>query len=111
MSWEAWFTLAVVAITVLVLARELLSPAAAVFGAMVAVLVAGIVTPAEALAGFSNPAPLTVAALYVLARAVEKTGALRPILAGLMGEARSERSTLARLLLPTAAVSGFLNNT
>jgi di/tricarboxylate transporter len=111
MSWEAWFTLAVVAGTVLALARELLSPATAVFGAMVAVLVAGVVSPAEALAGFSNPAPFTVAALYILARAVEKTGALQPIVAGLMGEARGERFTLTRLLLPTAAASAFLNNT
>jgi di/tricarboxylate transporter len=110
-GWEAWFTLAVVAVTVVVLARELLSPAAAVFGAMVAVLVAGVVTPAQALAGFSNPAPFTVAALYILARGVEKTGALQPILAGVLGDARGERGILARLLVPTAAASAFLNNT
>lgn len=111
MSWEAWFTLAVVAITVLALAKELLSPAAAVFGAMVTVLVAGVVSPGEALAGFSNPAPFTVAALYILARAVDKTGALQPIVSGLMGDARGERLILTRLLVPTAAASAFLSNT
>lgn len=80
-------------------------------GGMVAVLVAGVVTPAEALSGFSNPAPITVAALYVLARAVEKTGALSPLVRYALGEGANQRKSLARMILPTAAGSAFLNNT
>lgn len=111
MSWQAWFTLAVVAGAVLVLAKDLLAPAAAVFGAMIVLLVAGVITPEQAFAGFSNPAPMTVAALYVLARAVEKTGALQPILAAALGDGKGARMPLVRLLVPTAAASAFLNNT
>ena len=80
-------------------------------GAMVAVLVPGIVTPAEAFAGFANPAPMTVAALYVVARAVEKTGALSPIARWMLSGQHSEQSTLARVTTPTTILSGFLNNT
>ncbi|MCL1598046.1 MAG: SLC13 family permease [Actinomycetia bacterium] len=111
MSWEAWYTLAVVVVTMVVLARNWLPPAGAMGGAMIAVLVPGIVTPAQAFAGFSNPAPITIAALYVVARAVEKTGVLSPVVGWMLGGRDSDRSTLARVTVPTTAMSGFLNNT
>ncbi len=111
MSWEAWYTLAVVVITMVVLARNWLPPGGAMAGAMVAVLVAGIVTPSQAFAGFSNPAPITIAALYVVARAVEKTGVLAPLVGWMLGGRDSERAALARVAAPTTAISGFLNNT
>jgi len=96
MSWEAWFTLAVLLVTIVALARELLPPAATVLSAVVVLLVAGVVTPAQAFSGFSNPAPITVAALYVLARAVDKTGALQPFVAVMLGGATGRRRSLAR---------------
>ena len=111
MSWEAWYTLAVVVITMIVLARNLLPPAAAMVGAMVAVLVPGIITPLQAFAGFSNPAPITIAALYVVARAVEKTGILSPLVGWMLGGRDSERAMLARMTVPTTALSAFMNNT
>ena len=111
MSWEAWLTLAVVAVAVLVLTRDLISPAVAFMAAVVVLLVAGVVTPAEAFQGFSNPAPITVAALYVLARAVEKSGALQPMVQATLGAGRSVRLALVRLTVPVAAASAFLNNT
>ena len=111
MTWEAWVTLAVVVATVYALVRDVVAPAVAMVGAMVLLLVVGIVSPAEALSGFSNQAPITVAALYVLARAVEKTGGLQPLLARTLGEGSGVRLPLARLLVPTASASAFLNNT
>ena len=111
MSWEAWFTLATVVATIAVLVRDLLPPSAAFVGAMVAVLAVDIIEPAEAFAGFSNPAPVTIAAMYVLAKAVEKTGALTPVVAATLGDGGSARSSLARMLVPTAAASAFMNNT
>ncbi|MBI1722475.1 MAG: anion permease [Gemmatimonadetes bacterium] len=111
MSWQAWLTLAVVVLTMAALTRDWLTPSSAVMGGVIVLLVAGVVTPAQAFAGFSNPAPITVAALYVLARAVEKTGALQPLIAATLGEGRGGRGALARLLVPVAGASAFLNNT
>ena len=111
MIWEAWLTLAVVTLAVLVLTRDLISPAVAFMAAVVVLLVAGVVTPADAFQGFSNPAPITVAALYVLARAVEKSGALHPIVRATLGTAKSVRGALARMTVPVAAASAFVNNT
>jgi di/tricarboxylate transporter len=111
MPWHAWVTLVIVVSLLYVLARDLLSPVLAVFGAVIVLLVLGVVTPAEAFYGLSNPAPITVAALYVLARAVEKTGALQPALNAALGDGDGIRTSLARLLTPSAAASAFLNNT
>lgn len=111
MSWEAWVTLAVLAVTVVVLVRQVLPPSTTVLGAVIVLLVAGVINPVQAFSGFSNPAPITVAALYILARAVERTGALQPIVAATLRDASRKRWSLARLLLPTACASAFLNNT
>lgn len=111
MTLEAWFVLAVVVGLLVALIRDIASPAAAMTTAMVLVLVTGVVTPEQALAGFSNPAPITVAALYVLARAVEKTGALTPLVARLLGSGSRSRVSLLRLVVPTTVSSAFLNNT
>lgn len=111
MSAEAWLTLLVITLTAVGLARDTVAPAVAVVGATILLLVVGVITPQQALSGFSNPAPITVAALYVVARAVEKTGALQPLLTGTLGNGGSGRGSLARILIPTAGASAFLNNT
>jgi di/tricarboxylate transporter len=111
MEWQGWLTLAVVTATFFALAREWIAPVVALLGALLLLLVSGVLTPQEALAGFANPAPFTVAALYVLARAVEQTGALQPLVALALAGTAGSRARLARLLIPSAAASAFLNNT
>ncbi|MDP3971548.1 MAG: hypothetical protein Q8P61_01380, partial [Candidatus Nanopelagicales bacterium] len=72
MSWQAWVVaLAVIAVLVLLI-RSRTSPALVVFGATVLLLAMGIIDTEAALSGFSNPAPFTVAAFYVMAAAVKK---------------------------------------
>jgi di/tricarboxylate transporter len=110
-SWEAWFTLAVIVIAVVLLAREATVPSAIVFGAAVVLMVANVITPTQAFSGFSNPAPITVAALYVLAGAVERTGILAPLVHGFLGRGGSDRRALTRIMIPAAGASAFLNNT
>ncbi|WP_411871592.1 SLC13 family permease [Vulcanococcus limneticus] len=83
--------------------------------ALLAVLVAALVgwlTPAQALAGFGNPATLTVVAMFVLSAAVVRTGALAPVQSFLE---RHGGNSLSRQLLLLAAVVGplsaVINNT
>lgn len=110
MTLAALFTLAVIAGTLIATARDILPPPAAILGAVVLLLLVGVITPADAFAGFSNPAPITVAALYVVAGAVERAGALQPLVRRMLGGRGGTRSALARLLLPAAGASAFLNN-
>ncbi len=111
MTPQAWLVLGVVAGTLVLLARERHPPSIVMFGAVVVLLVLGVVGPAEAFSGFSNPAPFTVGALYVVARAVEKTGGLQPAVHRVLGGGDASRRSLAGLLFPAAAFSSFLNNT
>lgn len=111
MSTDAWLTLLVIAAVLVTLVRGRTSPAVVVFAGAVAVLVLGVVEAEEAFSGFSNPAPMTVAALYVLAAGIEKTGALTPIMQSTLGERGWYRLPLIRTLVPTVGASAFLNNT
>lgn len=111
MTLDAWLTLGVVVGVLAILVRNRLSPAVAVFGGAVALLVLGVIDESQAFSGFSNSAPITVAALYVVAGAVEKTGALTPIMQRTLGSTGWFRRPLARTLLPTVGASALLNNT
>ena len=94
------------------LATDLMPPAATVLTATVTLLVLGVIDEPQALSGFSNAAPLTVAALYVLAYAADKTGLLGPMVNRMLGkEGKVTPLSLARLTVPTAGVSAFINNT
>jgi di/tricarboxylate transporter len=111
MPWEALLTLVVVSGMVVILAREMAPPAFAVLGADLLLMLTGVISDKDALAGFGNAATLTVAALYVLAGAVRKTGALQPLVDKALSGGRTPQRSLVRLLLPVSGASAFLNNT
>jgi di/tricarboxylate transporter len=112
MGAEAWITLAVIVALVGVLVTERVPPSVAMGSAVVLLYLLGVVDEAQAFSGFSNIAPLTVAALYVLAGAADITGALSGLTRRALGRgAGSERRTLARMLFPVMLASGFVANT
>jgi di/tricarboxylate transporter len=112
MSPEAWITAIVVVAMLIALATDRMPPAATVLAATVTLLVLGVIDEGQALSGFSNSAPLTVAALYVLAFAADKTGLLGPLVNRLLGRGDSfSQASLAKLLFPTAGISAVINNT
>ncbi len=112
MSLEAWITAGIVVLMLVSLALDLMPPAATVLTATVALLVTGVIDEAQAFSGFSNSAPLSVAALYVLASAADKTGLLGPLVGRMLGkEGKVTQVSQARLNAPTAVLSAFINNT
>jgi di/tricarboxylate transporter len=112
MSLDAWITAAVVVAMLASLSLNLLPPAATVLSATIFLLVTGVIDETQAFSGFSNSAPLSVAALYVIAYAADKTGLLGPLVNRMLGkEGKVTRTSQARLNAPTAAISAFINNT
>lgn len=111
MGPDAILTLAVISIMLIALVLEVLEPDAVIFGALGVLLISGVLTPAEALVGFSNRGMLTVALLFVVAYGVQASGALEYLADKLMGRGSPGRLELIRLMLPVSAVSAFLNNT
>lgn len=111
LGWQGMFTLALVLTCFGLLAGTRIAPDIVTSGILTLLLVSGILTPAEALAGFSNPGMLTVAVLYVVVTGLTETGAVGWISQSLLGRPRGEWGAQLRLMLPVAGLSAFLNNT
>jgi di/tricarboxylate transporter len=110
-NWQALFTSFVVFVTLSMLLFSQRAPDMAMIGSVVALLAAGILTPEEAFKGMANEGMLTVAALFVVAAAVERTGALATVVDRALGRPQSLASAQFRTMLAPAAVSAFMNNT
>lgn len=110
MTPESWIVATVVLAVLVALWKEIASPSVITFTGVVILLVSGVIDSDEAFAGFSNSAPITVAALFVVASAVSKTGAIDSLTGYLLGNSGNTRRPMLRLLTPTIAVSGFVNN-
>ncbi|MCS4097977.1 SLC13 family permease [Salinibacter ruber] len=108
---DAWITVAVVVGLVGALMSDLGRPDLVLLSGLAALLVTGVVPPAEAFAGFSNPAVLTVGALYVVAGGVQQTSALSRLDRVLFPNTTRLGPVLARFMVPTSVLSGLLNNT
>jgi len=78
---------------------------------LLAVGISGLVTPAEAFAGFSNPAVITVAGMFVLSAGLTHTGALGPLGERLLRlSGNSELRMIAAIMFASALFSAFINN-
>lgn len=72
----------------------------------------GLLTGEEILSCFSNPAPITVAAMFVLGAGLTRTGALEPVQRMLMQLAdRGELVLLFAVVVVATATSAAINNT
>lgn len=111
LDWQAWFTLGVILLILIALIREFGRPDMVFLSALGLLLLAGILSPEQAFDGFSNPAVLTVGALFVVAVGVQNTGAIGFADQLLFARNSSLPGVLARLMFTTAAMSAFLNNT
>jgi di/tricarboxylate transporter len=111
MGFDAWLSIAVTLACLGALAATRLAPDIILLTGLTVLLLAGVVGPAEAFAGFSNEAVITVAALYVVAAGLRDTGAQELITRGLFGRARSVAHAQMKVMMPVAGVSAFLNNT
>lgn len=111
MSWQAWASLAVMGASVVAMARGAWAPDVVLIAAVTVLLLLGVITPAEAAAGFANEGMLTIAALLVVAAGVESTRALQWIVQRVLARPRSVAGAQARMMLPTAAMSALVNNT
>lgn len=111
MSLEAWFSVTTVGLLFVSLVKNLAPPDVIFLAATTVLAVAGIITPEEAFAGFSNTGMLTVAVLFVVVAGLKETGVLDYIGQHLLGKSRTERGVLLRLSGVVLPLSAFLNNT
>ena len=77
MTWEIGFVFVVVTVAFALFVTERARVDAVALGIPVALLAAGIVSPRQAVAGFSDEATVIVAGMLILSLGLQKTGAVQ----------------------------------
>jgi di/tricarboxylate transporter len=111
MAAAAWITLGVLVLVLTLLILTRLPTDAVLAGGVALLLIAGVIDAHDALYGLSNEGVVTIAVLFVVANGVRETGALDGIVPRLLGRGGSLVGAQARIMLPVAVLSAFVNNT
>jgi di/tricarboxylate transporter len=112
MTIEIALVLGLVVSAVILFATERLPVDLTAMILMGTMLLSGIITPQDAIGGFSNPATVTVGAMFVLSAGLFKTGAVN-LLGGLLGQVGKLSFWLVMIvmMLMVGLLSAFINNT
>lgn len=106
------YTLIVLAVTALLFASNRLRSDVVALCALIALLLGGILSPTEALSGFSNPIVIMMAGLFIVGGGVVQTGLAKMVSSRLMTLAgRSELRLFLLVMLVTGFTGAFISNT
>ena len=111
MTTEIAIVLTILGISVVLFVTEWIRVDVVAMLVLASLAITGILTPAEALSGFSNPAVVTVWAILILSAGLSRTG-----VAGLIGHrmlglaGTSEVRLIVIIMLTVGILSGFMNS-
>lgn len=109
---QAILTLAVVIAMFVLFVREVYPTEVVAIAGVAVLLVLGVLPYDMALAVFSNPAPWTIAAMFIVMGALVRTGALDAFTSLAERQAKDRpRMAIAMLLISVVIGSAFMNNT
>jgi di/tricarboxylate transporter len=112
MTWQIALVFILLLGAVVCFVREKIPPDVIALSLLVIVAITGLVPLRDAFAVFSNPAPITVGAMFVLSAALVRCGALDYMSIGLEKMAvLPYQVVLFLLVLVVAFVSAWINNT
>lgn len=110
---DKYIVLAALAFMVAMLIKDKMRPGILLFSVVVIFIVTGILTPAEALSGFSNRGMITVALLFLVSEGVRRSDSLGAVMKWIFPP--KERSSVRKghlyIMGVVASASAFLNNT
>ena len=112
MTLEIAIVLGVITLMFILFVMELFPLDVTALSILAVVLALGYISPEEAISGFANPAVITIALLFVLSHALQKSGILEYMVIRL--NKLTERSRFLGLfvfLISVALASAFVNNT
>lgn len=112
MTWEIGLTLALIAATLLAFIKEWAAPDVIALTVLCLVVALGLVGADEITVVFRNEAPLTIAALFIIGGALERSGAVEHI--GDLLKSRlsgNVRWAMLSFTVLTAFFSAWMNNT
>lgn len=112
MTLEGFIVLAVVFITIIALAKEVMRPGLVFFSSAVVLMATGILSDKEVLAGFSNKGMVTIGVLFLVSEGIRQSGILNRVAQTYLPRKRRKMIFLIpQIMLPVSILSAFLNNT
>lgn len=112
MTPEMWLTIAILGGAILLFITEWLRVDLVALAVVLTLMLTKILSPEEALAGFSSPIVVTVAALFVVGGGVMKTGLANTISRRIILLAGKSTVRLLTIIMSTVALmSGFISDT
>jgi di/tricarboxylate transporter len=107
-----WLVTVILLIAMLLLITEKLPVDMTSIGIMVALILSGILTPKEAIAGFASPAVITVGSMFMISKGMIRTGAVGFISQKVLQYSRGHSKLAIVLILAIVGLaSAFINNT
>lgn len=107
-----WITIAILIISAALFANGRIRSDIVALCALCALLIFQILTPAEALSGFSNSVVIMMVGLFVVGGAIFQTGLAKMISSRILKLAgKSETRLFLLVMLVTAGIGGFVSNT
>lgn len=111
-SIEGYIVLAVVFITIVALAKEVMRPGLIFFSAATVLMATGIISDKEVLAGFANKGMITIGILFLVSEGIRQSGILNRLAQTYLPRKRRKMvSLIPQIMLPVSVLSAFLNNT
>lgn len=112
MTWQMAFVFVLLIAAIIAFVREKIAPELVALSLFVLVALTGLVPVRDAFAVFSNPAPITVAAMFVLSAALVRCGALDYLTIRIERASTLPYWVVIFLLVGLVAfVSAWINNT
>ena len=112
MTFEIIFVLLGLTGMLVALIMDKMRPGIVLLSLVVVFMAAGIITPKQMVAGFSNRGMITVALLFLVSEGIRQSGALSTVVKKLLPEkGTSVTKAQLRILPVVSAFSAFLNNT
>lgn len=112
MTIDMWLTLGILVLAIILFVTELLRVDVVALGVVVALMLTGILTTAEAIAGFSSSAVLLIASLFIVGGAVFQTGLAAMIGRRILSVAGTNETRLMIVVMVSVAImSGFMSDT
>lgn len=111
MTNEIALVLAILGIAIVLFASEKLRADVVAMLVLLSLVLTGILTPEEGFSGFSNPAVITVWAIYMVSASLTHTG-IADFIGRQIGRVAGtgEKRLVFTLMLSVAAMSAFMNN-
>ncbi len=111
MELAAYLTLVILLAVFTLLIATSIPPVAVFLGALTLSLTFGLAPVEDSLRGFANPGVLSIGVLFMVAAGMHRTGAINLLVERFIGRPRTLLTAQAKILLPVALGSAFLNNT